>query len=131
MAIAAERSGRETLATTFILDGDVHLNEPPAELAEYAEAPWDLGLREIAKTSGLYFALPGMAPRAEYRVPWPGGVERIAIEASNPYQLELEDLGRAIRTGSTPLLGREDAVAQARVIAALRRSAADGRDAAP
>jgi xylose dehydrogenase (NAD/NADP) len=44
---------------------------------------------------------------------------------------ELEDLGRAIRGGSAPLLGREDAVAQARVIAALRSSAADGRDAAP
>jgi hypothetical protein len=29
------------------------------------------------------------------------------------------------------LLGRADAVAQARVIAALRRSAADGRDAIP
>ena len=54
-----------------------------------------------------------------------GGVERIAVDAANPYQLEMEDLGRAIRTGSTPLLGRDDAVAQARVIAALRRSAAD------
>ena len=60
-----------------------------------------------------------------------GGVERIEVEAANPYRLELEDLSRAIRTGSAPLLGRADAVAQARVIAALRRSAADGRDAIP
>jgi xylose dehydrogenase (NAD/NADP) len=60
-----------------------------------------------------------------------GEVERIAIEPANPYQLELEDLGNAIRNGTTPLLGRDDAVAQARVIAALRRSAADGRDTAP
>jgi xylose dehydrogenase (NAD/NADP) len=56
-----------------------------------------------------------------------GSVERIDVEAANPYQLELEDLGRAIRNGTTPLLGRDDAVAQARVIDALRRSAADGR----
>ena len=56
------------------------------------------------------------------------GTQRIEVEAANPYQLELEDLGRAIRTGSAPLLGRDDAVAQARVISALRRSAADGRD---
>jgi xylose dehydrogenase (NAD/NADP) len=56
-----------------------------------------------------------------------GSVERIDVEAGNPYQLELEDLGRAIRNGTTPLLGRDDAVAQARVIDALRRSAADGR----
>ena len=60
-----------------------------------------------------------------------GGVERIEVEAANPYRLELDDLGRAIRMGSAPLLGRADAVAQARVIAALRRSAADGRDAIP
>jgi D-xylose 1-dehydrogenase (NADP+, D-xylono-1,5-lactone-forming) len=60
-----------------------------------------------------------------------GSVEPIDVEAGNPYQLELEDLGRAIRNGTTPLLGRDDAVAQARVIDALRRSAADGRDAAP
>ncbi|MDX6560555.1 MAG: hypothetical protein QOD65_369 [Gaiellales bacterium] len=60
-----------------------------------------------------------------------GGVERIAVDRANPYQLELEDLGRAIRTGSSPLLGRDDAVAQARVIAALRRSAASGHDVAP
>jgi len=58
-----------------------------------------------------------------------GEVERIELEPANPYQLELEDLGRAIRSGGAPLLGREDAVAQARAIAALRRSAADGRDA--
>jgi predicted dehydrogenase len=58
-----------------------------------------------------------------------GQVERIELEKANPYRLELEDLGRAIRGGGAPLLGREDAVAQARVIAALRRSAADGRDA--
>ncbi len=59
------------------------------------------------------------------------GTQRIGLEAANPYQLELEDLGRAIRTGSTPLLGRDDAVAQARMISALRRSAADGRDVLP
>jgi|tagenome__1003787_1003787.scaffolds.fasta_scaffold20911451_3 xylose dehydrogenase (NAD/NADP) len=61
----------------------------------------------------------------------PGGSERIEVEPANPYRLELEDLGRAIRTGSAPLLGRDDAVAQACVIAALRRSAADGRDSLP
>ena len=60
-----------------------------------------------------------------------GRVERITADAANPYQLEMEDLGRAIRTRSKPLLGRDDAVAQSRVIAALRRSAADGRDVAP
>ncbi|HET6173566.1 MAG TPA: amidohydrolase family protein [Gaiellales bacterium] len=82
MAIAAEQGERETLATTFILDGDVHLNELPGELAEYAEAPWDVGLREIAKANGLYLSLPGMAPRAECRVPWPGAQNRSQVVAT-------------------------------------------------
>ena len=60
-----------------------------------------------------------------------GEVERITVDGANPYQLELEDLGRAIRNGTPPLLGRDDAVAQSRVIAALRSSAASGRDVAP
>ena len=52
-----------------------------------------------------------------------GEVERIEIERQNSYRLELEDLGAAIRGRGTPLLGREDAVQQARVIEALFQSA--------
>jgi xylose dehydrogenase (NAD/NADP) len=55
-----------------------------------------------------------------------GGVERIELERVDSYGLELEDLGRAIRGEGTPLLGREDAVAQARAIDALFRSAESG-----
>jgi xylose dehydrogenase (NAD/NADP) len=53
-------------------------------------------------------------------------VEQIAIEPENSYRLELENLGRAIRGEVDPLLGRRDAVAQARVIEALYRSAETG-----
>jgi xylose dehydrogenase (NAD/NADP) len=56
------------------------------------------------------------------------GVERIETERGNPYRLELENLGAAIRGQTAPLLGREDAVAQARVIEALFGSAASGQD---
>jgi predicted dehydrogenase len=55
-----------------------------------------------------------------------GGVERIELERVDSYGLELEDLGRAIRGRGTPLLGRDDAVAQARAIDALFRSAETG-----
>src|SRR6476659_6448244 len=50
------------------------------------------------------------------------GVERIEIEAANPYRLELEDLNAAIRSERQPLLGREDAMGQVRAIDALFRS---------
>ncbi len=53
-------------------------------------------------------------------------VERIHVEPADSYRLELEDVSRAIRAGSQPLLGREDALGQARVLEALLRSAADG-----
>jgi len=54
------------------------------------------------------------------------GVERIALEPVNSYMLELENLGAAVRGLAEPLLGRQDAVAQARVIEALYRSAEQG-----
>jgi len=51
-------------------------------------------------------------------------VERIEVEAANPYRLELEDLTAAIRGERPPLLGRADALGQVRAIEALHRSAA-------
>jgi predicted dehydrogenase len=53
-------------------------------------------------------------------------VEQIDIVPENSYKLELENLGRAIRGKGDPLLGRADAVAQARVLEALYRSAETG-----
>jgi uncharacterized protein len=73
---------RETLADLFVVDADVHVHEDPAELAEYADPPWDVGLREIAKVPERYLDLPGISPRAEYRVPFPGGSNRRQIAAS-------------------------------------------------
>jgi predicted dehydrogenase len=53
-------------------------------------------------------------------------VERIEVERADSYRLELENLSDAIRGLAEPLLGREDAVGNARVIEALYRSAAEG-----
>jgi xylose dehydrogenase (NAD/NADP) len=55
-----------------------------------------------------------------------GSVERIAVEPANSYQLELENLSDAIRGEAEPLLGRDDALGQARTIEALYRSAEEG-----
>jgi hypothetical protein len=73
---------RETLADLFVVDADVHVHEDPAALAEYADRPWDVALREIAKVEERYLDLPGMSPRAEYRVPFPGGSNRRQIVTS-------------------------------------------------
>jgi D-xylose 1-dehydrogenase (NADP+, D-xylono-1,5-lactone-forming) len=55
-----------------------------------------------------------------------GGEERIAVTPADSYRLELENLSDAIRGESEPLLGRADAVGQARAIEGLYRSAAEG-----
>lgn len=52
--------------------------------------------------------------------------EEIRVEPTNAYRLELENMGAAIRGEVDPLLGRADALGQARAIAALYESAAAG-----
>ena len=66
--------------------------------------------------------------------PWQGqpvsivrdGVET-KLDGENAYRLELEDVGRAIRGEGPPLLGREDAMGQARTLDGLLRSAETGQ----
>ena len=52
--------------------------------------------------------------------------ERIAVEPADSYRLELENLSDAIRGEASPLLGRADALGQARAIDALYRAAETG-----
>ena len=58
------------------------------------------------------------------------GIDRVDVDPVNPYALELEDFARAARGESEPLLGRDDALAQARAIEALYESAGEGRSVA-
>ena len=61
-----------------------------------------------------------------------GDVETFEAPKINKYQFELENLSDAIRGAGEPLLGREDALGQARALDALLRSAeAGGMPVAP
>ncbi len=55
-----------------------------------------------------------------------GDVERIRFDRGNSYRYEVENVSRAARGQAELLLGREDAVAQARALDALLRSAHEG-----
>jgi xylose dehydrogenase (NAD/NADP) len=57
--------------------------------------------------------------------------EEVRVEATNPYRLELEDMYAAIRGDRAPMLGRADALGQARTIEALYRSADTGAPVIP
>jgi predicted dehydrogenase len=64
--------------------------------------------------------VPGIELRAK------GKVERIEVPVVDSYRLEIENLSDAIRGDGELLLGRDDAVAQARVLEALHDSALHG-----
>jgi D-xylose 1-dehydrogenase (NADP+, D-xylono-1,5-lactone-forming) len=55
-----------------------------------------------------------------------GGVERIELEPQDSYRLELENVSDAIRGEAELLLGREDALGQARTLEALHDDASGG-----
>jgi predicted dehydrogenase len=57
--------------------------------------------------------------------------ERVETGPANSYALELENFEAAVRGDAPPLLGRDDALAQARAIAALYRAADEGRPIDP
>jgi predicted dehydrogenase len=59
------------------------------------------------------------------------GTERIEVERADSYRLEVEDLSDAIRGRGAPLLGRDDAMAQAQTIEALYKSADIAKEVAP
>ncbi|MGB0091156.1 MAG: Gfo/Idh/MocA family oxidoreductase [Solirubrobacteraceae bacterium] len=56
-----------------------------------------------------------------------GEIERIELEPTDSYTLEAENLSAAIRGQAEPLLGRSDALGQARTIEALYEAADTGR----
>jgi predicted dehydrogenase len=56
----------------------------------------------------------------------PEGIDRIELEREDSYRLELENVGDAARGEAELLLGRDDAMGQARALEALHRSATTG-----
>jgi xylose dehydrogenase (NAD/NADP) len=83
---------------------------------------------EIAGTEGR-IVLPDPWHAIDPRIVVERGYERdvIAVDPADSYALELEDMAAAIAGERPPLLGRDDALGQARVIEALYLSAAEGR----
>ncbi len=73
-----------------------------------------------------------LVAQAPFRVDWPGElqlvrsgeIEVLDVPEANSYRLQLENLAGAVAGSEDALLGREDALGQARVIEALYLSAA-------
>jgi D-xylose 1-dehydrogenase (NADP+, D-xylono-1,5-lactone-forming) len=89
-------------------------------------------LEAIGEDGSVFLDDPwhGRAPVVELRRPG-AATERIEVPWASSYALEMENLEAAARGEARPLLGRDDALAQARTIAALYRSADEGRPVDP
>jgi D-xylose 1-dehydrogenase (NADP+, D-xylono-1,5-lactone-forming) len=80
-------------------------------------------LEVVGSEGSLFLDDPWHARTPVLEVRREDGVEEVTLEPQDSYRLELENLGDAIAGSAEPLLGRADAVGQARTIAALYRSA--------
>jgi predicted dehydrogenase len=107
---------------TMRFDGDV-----VAQVETSFRAPRRQHLQVVGEEAVLVVESP-------FRVDWPGELRLVRddvatvidVPEANSYRLELENLADAIEGVAPPLLGREDALGQARAIDALYRSAASG-----
>jgi predicted dehydrogenase len=83
-------------------------------------------LEVVGSEGSLYLDDPWHARTPVIELRRDDAIEEIVLQPADSYRLELENLGDAIAGRAAPLLGREDAVGQARTIEALYRSAAEG-----
>ena len=99
----------------------------PNDVVGLFDASFTLPKRQRLEAVGDEATLVLEAP---WRSDWGGRVfvdgEEVDVPAANPYELELANFAAAIAGEAEQLLGRDDAVAQARVIEALYRSAESG-----
>jgi xylose dehydrogenase (NAD/NADP) len=80
-------------------------------------------LEVVGEEGSLLLGDPWLCRKPVIELRRDGGLELIELEVVDSYRLELENLSAAIRGAAEPLLGRTDAVGQARAIAALYDSA--------
>jgi predicted dehydrogenase len=83
-------------------------------------------LEAIGSEGSLFLDDPWHCTKPVIELRRDDGVELIELEPEDSYRLELENLSDAIRGEGTLLLGRDDAMGQARTLEALHESATSG-----
>jgi predicted dehydrogenase len=103
----------------------------PRDVLAHFDCGFDVAGSEGAELVGsegtLRVSSPFMTRRVGLELVRSGGAsEWIDVAEADRYRLQLENLSAAIRGDAAPLLGRADAIGQARALAALFHSAAAG-----
>jgi len=84
-------------------------------------------LEAIGEEGSIFLDDPWHCRKPVLEVRKENDTERVELEPEDSYRLQLENMSAAVRGQAEPLLGREDALGQARAIEALYRSAGEGR----
>lgn len=84
-------------------------------------------LEVVGEDGALFLDDPWHCRRPLIELRRDDGVERIEIPVADSYRLEAENMSAAVRGQAAPLLGRADAVGQARAIEALYEAADSGQ----
>jgi D-xylose 1-dehydrogenase (NADP+, D-xylono-1,5-lactone-forming) len=103
----------------------------PGDVVGQFEASFLAPQRQSLEVVGEDAVLVALAP---WRTDWPGNVsvvrgdrtDVLEVSRGNAYTFELANMAAAIAGDASALLGRDDALGQARTIEALYRSAASG-----
>jgi predicted dehydrogenase len=102
---------------------------PHSVLAQF-DAGFVLAARDdlevVGEEATLYVADPWHCRRPGIELRREDAAERIEIPPANPYTLQADNFAAAVRGDGAPLLGRADAVEQARTIEALYTAADAG-----
>ncbi len=106
-------------------------NDVLAHFDSALDVPDRSELEAIGSDGSIRVRDPWQCRRPRLRLERGEKVELIEFEPEDSYKLELESLGRAIQGEADPLLGRLDAVGQARTIEALYRAAESGEAVEP
>jgi D-xylose 1-dehydrogenase (NADP+, D-xylono-1,5-lactone-forming) len=126
-----QRLGPTGVDTTFV--GTLRF---PGDVVAVFHCSMDLPSRQELEVLGTEGTLLVQAPwrvdlGGDVLLTRDGSVEYVTVEEGDSYELELEDFAAAARGEQEPLLGRVDALWQARVIDALYRSADSGGPVSP
>jgi len=113
------------LAGTLVFPGDVL-----AQVDCAFDLPDRQGLEAVGSEGVLRVATPWLAFEPAVVYEHGHDRERFEIEPADRYRLQSDNFSRAVRGLEPPLLGREDALGQARTIDALYRSAEAGGEPA-
>ena len=124
--IAAERTTADGVDTRFFATLDFG-EDVVGQFDVAMTMPFRSQLEIVGSDGIMIIDDPWIAARPGIEIRRGSETEKIAFDPVDHYQLELENMARAIGGKEPPLLGRDDAVDQARAIEALYRSAGSGR----